>query len=51
VGRIAVLPGQLVQGWIGPDETLFTASQVRKLIGSLGTLVLSVNGELLEYKL
>ena len=43
--RIAVLPKQLFQAWIGIDEATFTNSQIMKLRGKIGTLVLSVNGQ------
>ncbi len=51
MNRLAVLPGQLLQGWIAPDETKFNSTQVRNLKGSLGTLTLLVNGKKLKYKL
>src|SRR5262249_41603449 len=48
---IAVAPAQYVQGWLGIDETRFSVDVVKGLIGHLGTLVLSVNGELLSIPL
>ena len=51
VQEVAVLPGQLFKGWIAPDDALYTAAQVRGHLGRLGTLVLKVNGELLEFEL
>jgi hypothetical protein len=51
VDQVAVLPGQLFQGWIGPDEEQFSSSQVNELKGKIGTLILSVNGALQEFKL
>ncbi len=44
VDRLAVLPGQLFQAWIGLDESRFNADQVNNLRGRIGTLVFVVNG-------
>jgi hypothetical protein len=49
--RVSVLPGQLLQGWIAPDEAKFSSQNARDLLGKLGTLHLLVNGEVLTYQL
>jgi len=43
--RVAVLPGQLFQAWIGVDEGKFSAGLVNEQRGRIGTLVFSVNGK------
>jgi hypothetical protein len=43
--RLAVLPGQLFQAWIGVDDGKFNANQVNELRGRIGTLVFQVNGK------
>jgi hypothetical protein len=43
--RIAVLPGQKFRFWIGADEERFNKTQLEKLRGRIGTMVLLVNGE------
>lgn len=51
VDRLAVLPGQFFQAWIGVDESKFNAEQVSKLRGRIGTLILMVNGKRLNIDL
>ena len=51
VPQVAVLPGQLFKGWIAPDETQYTAAQVRSHFGNLGKLTLKINGELMDFEL
>lgn len=51
VDRIAVLPGQQFQAWIGIDETKFDPSKVELLRGDIGQLILLVNGQTIEIKL
>jgi hypothetical protein len=48
VGRLAVLPGQLFRAWVGLDETKFTREQVENQRGEIGTLVFSINGDVLN---
>jgi hypothetical protein len=43
VDRIAVLPGQLFQAWVGVDEKSFNKDQVRALRGQIGSLTFRVN--------
>jgi hypothetical protein len=50
VERVAVLPGQQFQAWIGVDETKFDVRTLDALKGRVGTLVLAVNGREIEMK-
>jgi hypothetical protein len=51
VDRIAVLPDQEFQGCVGIDEKKFDQDTVKRLKGSLGKLVLRVNGKPSELQL
>jgi len=51
VSKVAVLPGDLVQGWVGLDDRRYNQVQAEALRGHLGTLVLNVNGERKKYNL
>jgi hypothetical protein len=51
IDRVAVLPNQEFQAWVGIDETKFTEDAVRRLRGEIGTLVLRINGQPYEVKL
>jgi hypothetical protein len=42
--RVAVMPGQYFQAWIGVDDAVFSEEQVQSLIGRIGTLTLTVDG-------
>lgn len=43
--RLAVMPDQYFQAWIGIDDTTFTETAVRAARGQIGTLVLTVSGQ------
>ena len=49
VDRIAVLPDQIFQAWIGIDEKTFDERRVRDLLGQLGTLLLIVDGNKIPF--
>jgi hypothetical protein len=51
VDRLAVLPGQYFQAWIGLDESKFTEEAARGLRGRIGTLVLTANGHHVDINL
>jgi hypothetical protein len=45
VDRIAVYPGQRFRAWLGADPNKHTEQQVRDNLGSIGTLIIAVDGK------
>jgi hypothetical protein len=50
-GRAALFSGQQFEAWIGIDESKFTRAQVETYRGTIGALILMVNGQDVEIKL